>query len=251
MPIIIGAGVGIAGGIGKAIGRAQSNKKLRELSKQMPVYAIDESIKRRLGLAQTLLNARMPGAAAAERNIYQTQANQMAGAERAATDPNQLLLTGAGAAGQAGQAFNQLGQAEAQDYQRRYGNLVSAEESMAQENQREFENRMRNYQMQTQIQGAINENNQNMWGDISNAGFGVASLGAQGAFKGAPGNIGGKVAATGSGFSQTPQYVPGTVIPRNVLSQGYGAQNPYPWMPNNWASQGYGYQNLYPWMKIK
>lgn len=251
MPIIIGAGVGIAGGIGKAIGRAQSNKKLRELSKQMPVYAIDESIKRRLGLAQTLLNARMPGAAAAERNIYQTQANQMAGAERAATDPNQLLLTGAGAAGQAGQAFNQLGQAEAQDYQRRYGNLVSAEESMAQENQREFENRMRNYQMQTQIQGAINENNQNMWGDISNVGFGVASLGAQGAFKGAPGNIGGKVAATGSGFSQTPQYVPGTVIPRNVLSQGYGAQNPYPWMPNNWASQGYGYQNPYPWMKIK
>lgn len=251
MPIIIGAGVGLAGGIGKAIARSKANKELRALGKQMPVYAVDEAIKRRLGLAQTLLNSRMPGAAAAERNIYQTQANQMAGAERAATDPNQLLLTGAGAAGQAGQAFNQLGQAEAQDYQRRYGNLVSAEESMAQENQREFENRMRNYQMQTQIQGAINENRQNMFGDISNAGFGVASLGAQGAFKGTPGDPTGRIAATGSGFSQTPQNIPGTVIPRNVLSQGYGTQNPYQWMPNDWASQGYGYQNPYPWMKIK
>lgn len=175
LPLIM-AGVGLAGAVGKAIGRGQSNRQLRALQSQMPVYAIDESIKKRLGLAQTLLNARMPGAAAAERNIYQTQANQMAGAERAATDPNQLLLTGAGAAGQAGQAFNQLGQAEAQDYQRRYGNLVSAEESMAQERQREFEQRMRNYQMQTQIQGAINENRQNMFGDISNAGFGAASI---------------------------------------------------------------------------
>jgi hypothetical protein len=182
LPLIM-AGVGLAGAVGKALGRGQSNRQLRALQSQMPVYSIDESIKKRLGLAQTLLNSRMPGAAAAERNIYQTQANQMAGAERAATDPNQLLLTGAGAAGQAGQAFNQLGQAEAQDYQRRYGNLTSAEESMAQERQREFEQRMRNYQMQTQIEGAINENRQNMFGDISNAAFGAASLGASGAFK--------------------------------------------------------------------
>lgn len=220
MPVIIGAGIGLAGGIGKAIGRGRSNRQLRALQAQMPVYAIDESIKRRLGLAQTLLNARMPGAAAAERNIYQTQANQMAGAERAATDPNQLLLTGAGAAGQANQAFTQLGQVEAQDWQRRYGNLVSAEESMALEKQREFEQRMRNYQMQAQIQGAINENRQNMFGDISNAGFGAAYLGASGAFNKVPGTP--DVNTVGKLSSPVPSYNIGATVPQ------------YPWMPKNW-----------------
>lgn len=249
MPIIIGAGVGLAGGIGKAIGRAQANKQLRALQSQMPQYKSSPLYAQRLGLAQTLLNARMPGAAAAERNIYQTQANQMAAAQRAATDPNQLLLTGAGAAGQAGQAFNQLGQAEAQDYQRRYGNLASAQESMAEEQAREFEQKMRNYQMQTQIQGAINENRQNMFGDISNAGFGVAMLGAQGAFKKTPTDNNQNLLATGKGFAPVPQNIPGTMIPSNVLTQGYGYENPYQWMPNNWASQGYGITPKYPWMK--
>jgi hypothetical protein len=228
LPLIM-AGVGLAGAVGKAIGRGQSNRQLRALQSQMPVYSIDESIKRRLGLAQTLLNARMPGAAAAERNIYQTQANQMAGAERAATDPNQLLLTGAGAAGQAGQAFNQLGQAEAQDYQRRYGNLVSAEESMAQERQREFEQRMRNYQMQAQIQGAINENRQNMFGDISNAGFGAASIFA--------------------GMDNTDNNDINTYGNKNSGTSQGTSYKQYSWMPKNWASQGYGYTPKYPWLK--
>ena len=143
MPIIIGAGLGLAGGIGKAIGRARSNRELRGIMSRMPQYKENPLYAQRLGLAQTLLNARTPGAAAAERNIYQAQANQMAGAERAATDPNQLLLTGAAAAGQANQAFNQLGQMEAQDYQRRYANLASAQEASAQEAQRKYEDELK------------------------------------------------------------------------------------------------------------
>jgi hypothetical protein len=177
-------GMGLAGSIGKMFGRGAANKRMESLLGRMPGYQIDESIKKRLGLAQTLLNARMPGAAQAEKNIYQTQANQVAQAERAATDPNQLLLAGAGAAGQSQQAFNALSQQEMADAQRRYGNLVSAEDAMNLEKQKEFQDRMNRYQMETQIKAAEQENRQNNWGDIANLGFTGAMLGQQGMFKG-------------------------------------------------------------------
>ncbi len=173
----IGAGFGLVGGVGKGIARAQSNKELEKLKGTMPQYKENPLFAQRLGLAQALLNARMPGAAAAERNIYQTQANQMANVQRGATSGSDVLLAGAGAAGQAGQAFNQLGQAEAADYQRRYGNLGSAQDAYAQEQQRLFEDQLRRYQMQTQLQGAIQENRAATWGDISNFGMGLANLG--------------------------------------------------------------------------
>jgi hypothetical protein len=182
MPITaIGAGVGILGSIGKMIGRGRANRELRRLQSEMPQW------QKQAGMAQTLLNARMPGAAQAERNIYQQEANQLANAQRAATSGNQLLLAGAGATGQANQAFNQLGQAEATDYQRRYGNLTAAQAA-------DYEAAMQQYGLKSQIQGAQQENRQNTWGDVAGLGFGVANFAAQGGF----GNLGGKTTLTPS-----------------------------------------------------
>jgi hypothetical protein len=178
MPIIVGAGIGLVGGVGKMFQRGRANKELKNLMNTMPQYKENPLFAQRLGLAQTLLNARMPGAAAAERNIYQTQANQMANVQRGATSGSDVLLAGAGAAGQAGQAFNQLGQAEAADYQRRYGNLAQAQDAQAAEQQRLFEDQLRRYQMQTQLQGAIQENRAATWGDIGNLGMGFATMSA-------------------------------------------------------------------------
>jgi hypothetical protein len=169
----------------------------------MPQYKENPLFAQRLGLAQTLLNARMPGAAAAERNIYQTQANQMANVQRGATSGSDVLLAGAGAAGQAGQAFDQLAQAEMADYQRRYGNLAQAQDAQAAEQQRLFEDQLRRYQMQTQFQGAIQENRAATWGDISNLGMGVANLGVS-AMKGSGGDGGNSADYTG-GYA-TPAY---------------------------------------------
>lgn len=177
MPIIVGAGIGLVGGVGKMFERGRANRELRNLMNTMPQYKENPEYAKRLGLAQTLLNARMPGAAAAERNIYQTQANQMANVQRGATSGSDVLLAGAGAAGQAGQAFGQLSQAEAADYQRRYGNLAAAQDAEAQEKQRMFEDQLRRYQTQAQLQGAIQENRAATWGDIGNIGTGFASLG--------------------------------------------------------------------------
>lgn len=258
-PMLIPMAIGVAGSIGKMFQRGASNRRLANLASRMPGYQIDEAIKRRLGLSQALLNARMPGAAAAERNIYQTQANQIAAAERAATDPNQLLLAGAGATGQAQQMFGQLSQQEAADYQRRYGNLMSAEEAMAAEKQREFENRMRNYQMQAEIEAAQQENRQNTWGDISNLGFAGAYAAQQGAFNNMFGKSGGarisppiatapgrmySTQGMGQGFGFSPSTTAG--VPSNLLSMGYG-QQPYSWAPSNMLNMGYGQQQPYSW----
>ena len=194
MPITIaavGAGLGLIGGVGKGIQRGKANRELKRLMGSMPQYKENPLFAQRLGLAQTLLNARMPGAAAAERNIYQTQANQMANVQRGATSGSDVLLAGAGAAGQAGQAFNQLGQAEMADYQRRYGNLAQAQDAQAAEQQRLFEDQLRRYQMQTQLLGAIQENRAATFGDISNFGMGLANLGVSAMKAGGTGETGG------------------------------------------------------------
>jgi hypothetical protein len=198
---IAGLGLGLAGSVGKGIQRSKANKELKNLMNTMPQYKENPLFAQRLGLAQQLLNARMPGAAAAERNIYQTQANQMANVQRGATSGSDVLLGGAGAAGQAGQAFNQLGQMEAADYQRRYGNLASAQDAQAQEQQRLFEDQLRRYQMQTQLQGAIQENRAATWGDVANFGMGAANLGMS-AYK----KSGGGGGSDDSEEYTTPQY---------------------------------------------
>jgi hypothetical protein len=215
-PITLGSlGVGLVGSIGKMFGRGASNRRLGDLASRMPKYQANPLAAQRLGMAQALLNARMPGATAAEQNIYQTQANQMAGVERASTDPNQLLLAGASAAGQAGEQFQRLGQMEAQDYQRRYSNLGAAQEAQIAEQQREYEDQVRRYQNQAQIEAAQQENRQNLMGDISNLGFAGAYLGQQGFFGTNP--LGRR-----TGMTTTPG----------------AAQNPYSWVPSNWMSMG-------------
>ncbi len=213
-------GMGLVGSVGKMFGRGSANRQLRALSSQMPKYQANPLVAQRLGLAQALLNARMPGAQRAEQNIYQSQANQIAAAERAATDPNQLLLSGAGATGQAQQAFGQLSQAEAQDYQRRYGNLASAQEAQIAEQQREYEDQLRRYQTMAQIQGAQQENRQNTWGDIANLGFAGAYLARQGVFNRTP--IAQTPMASRMAITSPQQYIPNPNLGMQNLMWGTG-----------------------------
>jgi len=175
-----GAAVGLAGGVGKMIGRGKANKQMEALIAQNPVYKENPMARQRLGLAQSLLNARMPGAAAAERNIYGTQANRLSQLQRGATDSSQLLAMGAQAQGQTNQAFGDLGIAEAQDYQRRYGNLAGAQEGVIREGDKVFQDETRRFQDLAQIRGAQNANRQANWGDVSGMGFGLMDFGMTG-----------------------------------------------------------------------
>jgi hypothetical protein len=124
----------------------------------------------------------MPGALAAERNIYGTQSNALAGLQRNATDASQLLATAGAVQGQTQNAFGDLAMQEAQDYQRRFGNYAAANQDMVAEGDKMYNDQLRRYGNQVQMQGAINENKAAMWGDISNMGFGLGDfLGAGGA----------------------------------------------------------------------
>lgn len=182
--LIPGAGLvtGIIGGIGGLISAGGANKKLDQLLKQDPTYQANPLASQRLGLAQTLLNARMPGASSVERNIYGNQANQLANVNRNATDGSQALAAGAAAQGQTNQAFQQLGQQESQDYQRRYGNLVGAQQGEIQEGDKVYQDQVRRFSDLAQIRGAQNQNTQAAWQGIANLGGGVGSFGLAGGF---------------------------------------------------------------------
>jgi len=252
---IAGIGLGLIGGIGKMFGRAKANRELKNLMKQDPTYQADPRVmqmaNQRLGLANTLLNARMPGASAAERNIYTNQANQLAGLNRGATDASQALAVAAGIGGQTNQAFENLGQQEAQDYYNRLGNLNNAQQGVMNEATRiegnQYQDQLRKYQNKLDIQGAIQQNRQNTWGDISNLGFGLADFGMSGGFNG----IGSRPGLTSSISNMGVQNAPiqRTGVPNLSGGSGYGfnvqspnirVNSPYPFnRPQmNWNSIG-------------
>ena len=185
MPITagIGVGVGIIGGIGKIFSRGSANRHLRELQKQDPTYAANPLVAQRLGLANTILNARSPGAAAAENNIYTNEANAISNNQRGATDSSQFLANAGNVQGATNNAFSQLDQNETADYQRRYGNYVGANEAMVNEGDKVFNDNVRRFDDKAQIQGAQAKNNANSFGDIANMGFGLADFAANGGFK--------------------------------------------------------------------
>lgn len=220
LPLLVGLGVGLAGAIGKAIGRGKANKQMDTLLAKNPVYSENPLAKQRLGLAQTLLNARMPGATAVERNLFTNQATQLNRLDRGATDASQALAAAAGIGAQTDTSLNQLGIAEAQDYQRRLSNLTSAQEGVIQEGDKVFQDQTRRYNDEFSVRGAQQQNRQNTWGDISNFGFSFANMAAQN-----PGMFGGQ---TNGGISRMANPTQGLMRTGN-----FGIGNlPQPSVPN-------------------
>lgn len=180
---LAGAGVGLIGGIAGLFHAGAANAQLNKLIGQDPSYSINPVAQQRLALAQTLLNARMPGAASASNNILETQANQNAGIERNATSGAQAIAAEAGAAGGANKAFEQLGEQEAQDYQRRYGNLAGAQEGIVQEGDKVYQSKVRQFEDMAQIRAAQNANTSNALSSLSNLGFGAMNYGLAGGYR--------------------------------------------------------------------
>ncbi len=188
----IGLGMGVLGGLGRALGIGGMSKgTIRRLMAQNPQYQENPLARQQLGLAQSMLNARMPGASAAERNIFANQANTLSNVQRAATDSSQALALAAGTQGQTNQAFQNLGMEEAQDYQRRYGNLAGATQGVISEGDKVYQDKVRRYQDLAALTGANIQQNMNNWGTLSNLGFGLANFGLAGGFKGGGGSGGG------------------------------------------------------------
>src|ERR1700722_8773782 len=216
MPLTaIGLGVGLIGGVAKLFGASSANQKLNQLEQQDPTYTANPIAAQSLSLAQPLLNARMPGAATAEKNIYNTQANTLAADQRGATSSAQLLATAGGVQGQTNQSFSNLGQAEAQDYQRRYANLGEAQQGEINEQQKVYQDQVRRFGDLAQIRGAQNQNTQNAWSSLSSAGFGLANFGLAGGARALSGGGGGASYGSNMGGSTDP------------YANAYGSTNGY------------------------
>ncbi len=179
---LIGLGIGLAGSIGKMIGRGKANREMEQLIKEDPKYSTNPLAGQRLSLARTLLNARAPGAVQAERNIYGNRANQLGRLDRTATDSSQALAVASGIGANTDAAFTDLAQDETQDYQRRYDNVYRAEEGVIREGDKLFEDDIRRFGNKTQFKGAQAENRANNWGDLSGMGFALADFGLSGGF---------------------------------------------------------------------
>lgn len=187
----VGAGLGLIGGIGGMFAARRNNRELDKLVKQNPTYAANPIAQQRLGLATSLLNARMPGAAQMDRNILGAQANASAGIMRGATDSSQLLQQLANSQGQTDQSFENMQLQEQQDFQRRYGNLVGAQEGVINEGDKVYQDQVRRFGDLAQIRGAQAQNRSNAWSSLSNMGGGIMSFGMQGGFNGMFGGGGG------------------------------------------------------------
>lgn len=181
----IGLGMGLLGAGGGAIGRGKANREMEALMKQNPMYSANPMAQQRLGLAQTLLNARMPGSARAEQNIWSNQANTVGNFQRGATDGAQLLQMGAMAQGQTNNALDDLQTKETMDYERRFDNLGQAQEGVIREGDKVFGDQVRSFQDKVQMKGAQNANRAANWQSLSNMGFGMMSLGMSSGFGGA------------------------------------------------------------------
>lgn len=207
----VGVGLGLIGGIGGMFAAKKNNRDLDKLLTKDPTYAANPLAQQRLGLATSLLNARMPGAAQMDRNILGAQANASAGMMRGATDSSQLLQQLANSQGQTDQSFDNQQLQEIQDYQRRYGNLVGAQEGVIGEGDKVYQDQVRRFGDLAQIRGAQAENRSNAWKSLSNLGGGILNMAGGFSMNGMAGN-GPGAAATGWGIrpSTGMQTVPMT-----------------------------------------
>lgn len=198
MPLpLIGAALGLAGGIGSVINAGRANRKLEDLKASNPAYAANPLAKQRFELANTLLNARAPGAVFRDQNILANQANMLGTLDRNATSGSQVLATAAGINAGTNQAFLEGANQDVQDYQRRFSNYSGALEGQINEQDKEYQDRVRRFQDATQIEATKNANNQSAWNSLSNLGFAAMNFGLAGGDKALFGGGGGATTAPG------------------------------------------------------
>lgn len=172
----MGAGLvgGILGGIadvGKIIEGFSQNHEANQINPVYHPYEISPYAKAQLGLAQQLFNGRMFGASALEQNIANSQANYMANVGRNATDSSQALALGALSQGQTNNAYNDLQIKEAQNKYDLLGNLNTAEQGMTAELDKQYQDMLQKYMIDTQQKAALKNSAFNNifsgFGDIS------------------------------------------------------------------------------------
>ena len=247
--MLAGAILGGLGALGKTIsGFSQMNMA----NKINPVWnEVKENplANQNLGATKNLFYGKNRAFTQAEANIRQAQSDQMSNAQRNATDSATLLATGAGAAGNANQAFSNLAGQEAQQQAGVLDNLSRAYAMSINEGDKVQANKLMKYQLDSQAQAALRESGMNnIFGGVGDLAGGIMQYGnyknaanfnkmlggmggAQDASFTAPANYAEQVLQGGdyskyAGMEQKmPQAYGGNVLP-NVQKGYYGFANP-------------------------
>ena len=186
----VGAGISALGSLGKIFAGAKQNKLANQINPIYQQYQENPLAKENLAVNKNMFYGRMPGAQKAESNIMQAQSNQLANAQRGATDASQLLAMGAGLQGGTNEAFSNLAAAEGQSKAGLLTNLGQAYRGAISEGDKAYESMLQKYQMDSQAKAALrNAGQQNIFGGIGDVAGGLMQYGM---FKGMGNNAGGQ-----------------------------------------------------------
>jgi len=174
----LGAGISGLGSLGKIFAGAKQNKLANQINPVFQQYQQNPLAQENLAVNKNMFYGRMPGAQKAESNIMQAQSNQLAGAQRGATDASQLLAVGAGLQGGTNEAFSNLAAAEGQSKAGLLTNLGQAYRGAISEGDKAYESMLQKYQIDRQDKAALrNAGQQNIFGGIGDIGAGLMQYG--------------------------------------------------------------------------
>lgn len=177
--MLLGAVLGGVGALGKTIAGIDQMKKASQINPVWAQYNENPLAAQNLGAVKNLFYGKNRAFTQAEANIRQAQANQMANAQRNAPDSATLLATGAGAAGNANQAFSNLAAQESQQQAGVLDNLSRAYAMSIAEGDKVQANRLMKYQLDAQAQAALRESGLgNIFGGIGDIAGGIMQYGS-------------------------------------------------------------------------
>jgi hypothetical protein len=176
--MVAGAITSGLGALGKVFSGIKQNKLANKINPVFQQYQENPLAKENLAVNKNMFYGRMPGAQKAESNIMQAQSNQLANAQRGATDASQLLALGAGLQGGTNEAFSNLAAAEGQSKAGLLTNLGQAYRGAISEGDKAYESMFQKYQMDSQAKAALrNAGQQNIFGGIGDIGGGLMQFG--------------------------------------------------------------------------
>lgn len=172
--------MGLFSAIGSAITAGKQRRAARKINPVNARYEVNPFIKNIYSEGRNLYQGRMLGAAQAEQNIANAASNTRASAERNATDASQLLGVSAAAQGQANQSYVDLSTTESQDKQNRFGIYSNVSQLRANEDDKVFQDKLRNYyddlNYKRALEGAAMQNQANFWGGLDDVANTAVSL---------------------------------------------------------------------------
>lgn len=154
-----------------------ADKAIGDLKSKIPTYTRSQFPAKRLGMATSFLNSRMPGSDQYARNILSNQAGQISNINRNATDASQALALSAATQGQTDESFGALQGQEAEWKRFGLGNLNQAYESMQQEDMNVYQGGVRSFEDLVSLTGAQAANKLAKRKALWNTVGGIANLG--------------------------------------------------------------------------